>query len=128
MLEHLLLSLNSDLQSELIDDGDCVDASHLRLVLVHRPNPTIDPDFPLHVLNDIVKPLSLESFSLVLCPQTLILVMHLHILTPECHQLTFGLLSYLFKLALHLAVDGIQRLNLAFMLGLFVPELLNDLF
>lgn len=128
LLEHLLLSLNSNLQGELIDDGDGVDASHLRLVLVHRPDPTIDPDFSLHVLDDIVKPLSLESFCLVLCPQALILVVHLHILTPKCHQLTFGLLSYLFELALHIMVDGVQRLNLAFMLGLFVPELLNDLF
>lgn len=128
LLEHLLLSLNSNLQGELIDDGDGVDASHLRLVLVHRPDPAINPDFALHVLDDIVKPLSLKSFCLVLCPQALILVVHFHILTTKYDQLTFGLLSYLFELALHLAVDRIQGLDLAFMLGLVVPELLNDLF
>lgn len=128
MLEHLLLSLHSNLQGKLIDDGDGVDASHLRLVLVHRPDPTINPDFALHVLDDIVKPLSLKSFCLVLCLQALILVVHLHMLTTKCGQLTFGLLSYLFELAPHLAVDGIQGLNLAFMLGLVVPELLDDLF
>jgi hypothetical protein len=104
----LLLSLNSNLQGELIDDGDSVDASHPRLVLVHRPDPTINPDFALHVLDDIVKPLSLKSLRLVLGPQALVLVMHLHILTPKCPQLTFCFLSYLFELALHLAVNRVQ--------------------
>ena len=80
LLEKCIVLFDSQFESKLILDTDCIDTSHFDFVLVKRSYSTVDSDLSFHVFNLIVKSFTLNSLHLILGPKCFILLVHIYIL------------------------------------------------
>lgn len=100
------------LERKLIHDGDAFDAPHFLLATAHGPDPAVDPDLALHVLDLVVQPLPLDGFEVVVGAQLLVLRIQLPDLVREQRLPVVVLVQHLVHFGLQVLVFLFERLHL----------------